>query len=157
MDQYSQSTSIHDGREKFSLKTRGGEGIGVDRFIRLGGYFTRPLRGFPARTENVLFQALNSDGIHFNKGYILWTLRQLCARLETLPKSYVLPIEFESSDLRNAGGGFADVWEGTYNGRGVAFKSIRWNTLPYRERLKRKVGCGPIPPTRHLGHTPSLF
>jgi len=85
---------------------------------------------------------LKSDGIPLNKGYVLWTLRQLSAYLETLPKSYILPIEFETSDTRNAKGGFADVWEGDYNGRKVAYKSIRWDTLPYRARLKRKVKYG---------------
>ena len=95
---------------------------------------------FTTRTENVVYQALKSRGIRLNKGYILWTLRQLCACQETLPESHVLPIEFKSTDPHHAAGGFADVWKGTYEGREVAFKCIRGSTLSDNAaRLKRKV------------------
>jgi hypothetical protein len=85
-----------------------------------------------------------------NKGCVLWTLRQLCACLETLPSpassrlSSSLPIRY------HAAGGFADVWKGTYDGREVAFKSIRGSTLSDdAARLKRKVRYDVFPPTGH--------
>ena len=87
----------------------------------------------------MFFQALKSHGIP-NKGCVLWTLRQLCACLETLPNSCVLHVEFKPTDPHHAAGGFADVWKGTYNGREVAFKSIRGSILADDAvRLKRKV------------------
>jgi hypothetical protein len=59
---------------------------------------------------------------------------------ETLPESYVLPIEFKSTDPYHTAGGFADVWKGTYKEGEVAFKSIRGSTLSdYAARLKLKV------------------
>ncbi|KAF9647564.1 kinase-like protein [Thelephora ganbajun] len=83
--------------------------------------------------------ALKSRGIPLNKGSILWTLRQLCACRETLPRSCVLQIEFKTSDPHHAAGGFADVWKGSYDGREVAFKSIRGSTQTDDvARLKRK-------------------
>jgi len=99
------------------------------------------LHVFTTRTENVVCQALKSRGIRLNKGCTLWTLRQLCARKETLPESYVLPIEFKSTSPHHAAGGFADVWKGTYKDKEVAFKSIRGSTLSDdAARLRRKVG-----------------
>jgi serine/threonine protein kinase len=88
----------------------------------------------------VVYQALKSHGIPLNKGCVLWTLRQLCACQETLPESCVLPIEFKPSDPHHAAGGFADVWKGIYDGRDVAFKSIRASAQSDgAARLKRKV------------------
>ena len=98
---------------------------------------------FPTRTENVAYQALKSHGIRIDKGCVLWTLRQLCAYKETLPESYVLPIEFKSTNPHHAAGGFADVWKGTYKEREVAFKSIRGSALSDdAARLRRKVRDG---------------
>ena len=95
---------------------------------------------FTTRTENVACQALKSRGIRLDKGCVLWTLRQLCACKETLPESYVLPIEFKSTNPYHAAGGFADVWKGTYEEREVAFKSIRGSTLSDdAARLRRRV------------------
>ena len=95
---------------------------------------------FSARTENVLHQALKYCGILLNKGCILWTLRQLCACQEVLPESYILPIDFRPTDSGHASGGFADVWKGTYEGKEVAFKTIRGSTLSDdAARSKRKV------------------
>jgi hypothetical protein len=106
----------------------------------------------------MVFQALKSHGIPLNKGCILWTLRQLCACQETLPKSCVLPIEFKSSDPHNAAGGFADVWKGIYNGREVAFKTIRGSTMSDdAARLKRKVSYDTFPWAKRLYDIPSLF
>lgn len=106
----------------------------------------------------MIFQkALKSHGVP-KKGCILWTLRQLCAYQETLPKSCVLPIEFKSSDPHHAAGGFADVWKGNYNGREVAFKSIRGSTLSDdAARLKRKVRYNILPQAGRLSDTRSLF
>ena len=71
---------------------------------------------------------------------MLWTLQRLCACLDTLPKSCVLPIEFRPPGPHHAAEGFADVWRGVYNGREVVFKSIRVDTLTDdAARLKRKV------------------
>lgn len=85
-------------------------------------------------------QALKSREISINKGPILWTLRQLCACLETLPGSCVLPIDFKPSGQYHAAGGFAEVWRGSHGGREVAFKSIRASTQTDElARLKRKV------------------
>ena len=95
---------------------------------------------FHMRTEHAVFQALKSRGIPLNKGYILWTLRQLCACQEVLPKSYILPVDFKPSDPHYAAGGFADIWKGTYNGGEVAFKSIRGSTgSDNLARLRRKA------------------
>jgi len=106
----------------------------------------------------VVYQALKSRGIPLNKGCILWTLRQLCAHRETLPKSCILSIEFKSSDPYHAAGGFADVWKGTYDGREVAFKSIRGSTLSDdAARLKRKVRYDILFPASHLGDVSLLF
>ena len=71
------------------------------------------------------FQVLGSREIPVKKGCVLWTLRQLCACLETLPKSYLLEIDFKPTDPHHMAGGFADVWRGAHNGSEVAFKSIR--------------------------------
>ena len=101
---------------------------------------------FPARTENVIHQALKSREIPLNKGCILWTLRQLCAGQVSLPESCVLPIDFKSTDSHHAAGGFADVWKGAYEGREVAFKSIRRSALPddtARSKLKVKYSTFP--------------
>ena len=88
----------------------------------------------------VVHQALRSNGIRLNKGCVLWNLRQLYACRETLLECYVLPIEFSSAGPHHAAGGFADVWKGSYEGREVAFKSIRGTTLSDdTARLKRKV------------------
>lgn len=88
----------------------------------------------------------------------MWTLRQLCACRETLPKSCVLPIEFKSSDPHHAAGGFADVWKGTHDGKEVAFKSIRGSSLSDdAARLKRKVSCGVFSLTEFLGNISPLF
>ena len=90
----------------------------------------------------MFFQTLKSREIppNLNKGCVLWTLRQLCACLETLPKSCVLQVEFNPTDPYSAAGGFADVWKGMYNGKEVAFKSIRGSTLAEDAvRLRRKV------------------
>lgn len=85
-------------------------------------------------------QALKHHGTPVEKEGILWTLRQLCARQETLPQSCILPIEFRTSDPHHAAGGFADVWKGTYEGRDVAFKSVRTSTpADGVARLKRRV------------------
>ena len=87
-------------------------------------------------------QALKSREIppNLNKGCILWTLRQLCACVETLPKSCVLQVEFNPTDPHNAAGGFADVWKGMYNDKEVAFKSIRGSIQAEDAvRLRRKV------------------
>lgn len=73
--------------------------------------------------------ALRYHGIPLDTEGILWALRQLCARQETLPESCILPIGFETSNPRNAAGGFADVWKGTYEGKQVAFKTIRANVM----------------------------
>lgn len=77
--------------------------------------------------------------------------------METLPKSCVLPIDFKSSDPHHAAGGFADVWKGTYDGKEVAFKSIRGSTLTDdAARLKRKVRYD-APPIRHPSDTVHCF
>ena len=102
----------------------------------------------------MVLQALTSHGILLNKGWILWTLRQLCASQETLPKSCVLPIEFKPSEPHHAAGGFADVWKGTYNRRTVAFKSLRGCTMTDdAARLMRKVSYD-IPRAKHLDDVP---
>jgi len=50
------------------------------------------------------------------------TLRKLCAAKEIFPKSFRIPsVELRRQDYI-AGGGFADVWRGTYKGRSVALK-----------------------------------
>ena len=93
-----------------------------------------------------------------NKGCVLWTLRQLCACLETLPKSYILEIDFKPSDPYHAAGGFADVWRGDYSGSEVALKSIRGSTQSDEAvRLKRKVRNDVSLPRRRLSNTPSLI
>lgn len=103
-------------------------------------------------------QGLRSHGIPLNKGCVLWTLRQLCACQETLPSSCVLQIEFKTSDPHHAAGGFADVWRGVYQGKEVAFKSIRGSTLANdAERLKRKVGHDVLHPTRLFRDVPLSF
>ena len=87
-------------------------------------------------------QALKHYGTPVEKQGTLWTLRQLCARQETLPRSCILPIEFRTPGPHHAAGGFADVWKGTYGGREVAFKSVRTDTpADGVTRLKRRV-CG---------------
>ena len=71
---------------------------------------------------------------------MLWALRRLCAQEETLPDSYILPIDFKATGAHHAAGGFADVWKGVYKGTEVAFKCLRGNTQSDDEtRLKRKV------------------
>ncbi|KAF9792050.1 kinase-like domain-containing protein [Thelephora terrestris] len=81
----------------------------------------------------------HENTLNLNKGYVLWTLRQLCASQETLPRSCILPIEFKTSDPHHAAGGFADVWKGTYEGIDVAFKTLRRSTqVDDATRLKRK-------------------
>ena len=90
----------------------------------------------------MFLQALKSREVppNLDRGCVLWTLRQLCACLETLPKPYVLQVEFNPTDPHNAAGGFADVWKGMYNGKEVAFKSIRGSTQADDSiRLRRKV------------------
>lgn len=85
--------------------------------------------------------ALKFQGNPFNlnKGCMLWTLRQLCATQETLPRSCILPIDFEPSGSTHAAGGFADVWKGVHEERDVAFKSLRWSAqADDKARLKRK-------------------
>ena len=67
----------------------------------------------------------------------MWTLSHLCATKETLPDSYVLPIEFKSTDPHHAAGGFAYVWKGRYEDREVAFKTIRGSSLS--DNVARKV------------------
>jgi len=112
---------------------------------------------FTTRTENLPYQALKSDGIGLNKGCTLWTIRQLCAAKETLPESYVLPIEFKSTDPHHAAGGFADVWKGMYKEREVAFKSIRGSSLSNDvARLKRKVRDDVFPLFPPTGRLTSL-
>ena len=109
------------------------------------------------KTWLIIYQALKSHGIRLNKGCILWTLRQLCARKETLPESYVLPIEFKYTGPYHAAGGFADVWKGTYKEREVAFKSIRGGTLSDdAARLKRKVR-DEVSSVDRVTDIPSLF
>lgn len=109
------------------------------------------------RTENIIPQSLKSHGIPLDKGRILWTLRQLCAWVETLPKSHVFPAEFKPSDPCHASGGFADVWRGTYKGREVAFKCIGKSATDSEERLRRmKVTYGILPPTGCTDDTPPL-
>lgn len=91
----------------------------------------------------MIYQGFKSqeNPLNLNKGYLLWTLRQLCASRETLPKSCILPIEFKTSDPHHAAGGFADVWKGTYEGGDVAYKTLRRSTqVDDATRLKRKVG-----------------
>lgn len=90
----------------------------------------------------MLFQALKSYGNPLNlRGYILWTLRQLCASQETLPESCILPIEFKTSAPHHAAGGFADVWKSRYEGRDVAFKTLRsCAKADDATLLRRKVG-----------------
>lgn len=90
----------------------------------------------------MVYQALSSYGKSLNpiRGFMLWTLRQLCASEETLPKSCVLPIEFETTDPHHAAGGFADVWKDTYEGRDLAFKTLRsCAQADEATRLRRKV------------------
>lgn len=106
----------------------------------------------------MILQALKSHGIPLNKGCVLWTLRQLCACQEILPRSCVLQVEFKPTDPHHAAGGFADVWKGTYNGMEVAFKSIRGSTQANDAvRLKRKVGHDIDVFPLCIGDTPSLF
>ena len=106
----------------------------------------------------MIFQCLKSRGIPLDKGCVLWTLRQLCACQETLPKSCVLPVEFKPSDPHNAAGGFADIWKGYYNGMEVAFKSIRKGTQTDEAvRFRRKVRRGVFPLTWRLSDTPPSF
>jgi len=113
---------------------------------------------FTTGAENAAPQSLKSHGIPLDKGCVLWTLRQICARQETLPKSCVLQLEFKPTTAYHAAGGFADVWKGTYNGVEVAFKSIRGSTqADDAVRLKRKVSQDVFPLTWRLGNTPSLF
>ena len=89
----------------------------------------------------MIFQALKSHGIPL-KGCVLWTLRQLCACQETLPKSCVLQVDFKPTGPYHAAGGFADVWKGTYNGMEVAFKSIRGSTPANDVVRLKKARCG---------------
>lgn len=104
------------------------------------------------------YQALESHRIPLNKGRTLWTLQHLCGNLRVLPKSYVLPIEFKSPDPHQAAGGFADIRKGIYNGKEVAFKSIRESTTTDdAARLKHRVSCGTFPSAEHLDDTPPLF
>lgn len=77
----------------------------------------------------MVYEALKYRASPIRKENILWTLRQLCARQETLPESCILPIKFKTRDMHHAVGGFADVWKGTYGGKEVAFKSIRANLI----------------------------
>lgn len=89
---------------------------------------------------------------------MLWTLRQLCATQETLPKSCILPIDFKPSDSNHAAGGFADVWKGVYEEKDVAFKSLRWSAqADDKARLKRKVRYDIFPQTGHPRDVPLLF
>lgn len=98
-------------------------------------------------------QALKSNGISLDKGRVLWTLRQLCGRNETLPKSYVLPIEFKPSGPFWATGGFADIFGGNYEGREVAFKFIRATTQTDElSRSRRKVRYDTFPPAGDVTH-----
>ena len=96
---------------------------------------------FPTRTERVfVLQVLGSREIPVSKGCVLWTLRQLCACLETLPKSYLLKIYFKPTDPYHMEEGFADVWRGVHNGSEVAFKSIRGSIqADEAARLRLKV------------------
>ena len=88
----------------------------------------------------MIHQALKSREIPIHKGCILWTLRQLCACLETLPRSCVLPIDFKPSGQYHTAGGLAEVWRGSHGGSEVAFKSIRASTQTDElARLRRKV------------------
>jgi len=130
--------STAEGRKFLSKQ----EGENASILIDLLDWVAISLRscGIPMRAENVVFQALKSHGVPTNKGCVLWTLRQLCAYLETLPKSYVLQVEFEPTGPYHKAGVFADVWKGSYNGMEVAFKSIRGSAeTDDAVRLKRKV------------------
>lgn len=89
---------------------------------------------------------------------MLWTLRLLCASQETLPQSCTLPIEFKSTDPHHAAGGFADVWKGTYDGRDVAFKTLRsCAQADDATRLRLKVRYDIFPLRKHISDVALLF
>jgi hypothetical protein len=61
-------------------------------------------------------------------------LQKLCGNCGNFPKSHTLTAGLEKvGELPKAGGGFADVWEGKYNGSPVAIKALR----PYKEEILR--------------------
>lgn len=105
----------------------------------------------------MICQALRThkNTFNLNKGYVLWTLLQLCDSQETLPESCILPIGFKTLELHHAAGGFADVWKNTYEGRDLAFKALRRSPqVDDATRLKRKVRSEIFPrqgtPATHL-------
>jgi hypothetical protein len=64
-------------------------------------------------------------------------LRKLCGHAAILPTSHTLTDGLKKSgEFAKAGGGFAEVWEGTYRGRKVAIKALR--TYATDEVLKVK-------------------
>jgi len=62
--------------------------------------------------------------------------RQLCGRAGLLPTSHVIPEKLiQTSEVSAASGSYGDVWEGIYNDKRVAIKTLR----VYREDDVRKV------------------
>lgn len=138
--------STEEGR-KFLSKQEGENALMLIDLFDCVTTSLNPRRFHNTRAENGIFQALKSCDILPNRGCVLWTLRQLCACQETLPKSCVLQVEFNPTDPYHAAGGFADVWRGSYNGVEVAFKSIRENIqADDAVRAKRKVRWSAVPP-----------
>jgi hypothetical protein len=53
-------------------------------------------------------------------------LRKLCGHAAILPTSHTLTDGLKKSgEIPKAGGGFAEVWQGTYKGHTVAIKALR--------------------------------
>lgn len=75
-----------------------------------------------------------------------------------MPKSYILPIKFETTDPHHAAGGFADVWRGSYDGRDLAFKTLRSCVQAEgTARRRRKVRYDIFSQTEHISDVPLLF
>ena len=66
-------------------------------------------------------------------------LRKLCGRIGRLPDSYLLSEIFNVSGMPRAGGGFANVRMGVFNGKNVAVKTLRVSEVDDEAKI-RKVG-----------------
>ena len=86
------------------------------------------------------------------------TLRRLqstCSNREVLPSSYLIPNELLSKNEKaTAAGGFADVYEGKFNGQKVCIKTLRLHSLDngdVTEKVRSSVAHHWQLPLKHQG------
>jgi hypothetical protein len=78
-------------------------------------------------------------------------MRKLCGNCGILPTSYMITDSLKTvGELAIAGGGFAEVWEGTHRGRRVAMKVLKVYLMSDQELLKKVSFGHPISICKYL-------